>query len=170
MLEQELVSIVRFILDNTSNSSPYYHNLPESFCTPATYFPVPEISSRGETFLTYALEYTWYVKFIDIDTQSAYIRANQALNALQAKRNIITLLDENGAETSAGLRLYDPAINTVDTGIVQIKLSWASRRPYFSEDVLKMQKFELEAWEKGAYKTPNISEALAAIEDKIKEA
>lgn len=160
MIEQEMASIIKFILDNTEKSSPYYHNIPENFYVPATYFPVPEITSRGETFLTYALEYTWYVKFFDVDSQSAYFRAYQAINALQARRNVITLLDENGAEISAGLRLNDPSISVIDVGVAQIVLRWASRRPYAQSETSKMQTYDIEFWDKGAYKSPSLSAAL----------
>ena len=57
MIEQELASIIKFVLDATDDPAPYYHNIPEDFFVPAVYFPTPEITTGGETFLTYRMEY-----------------------------------------------------------------------------------------------------------------
>ncbi|MCX4265958.1 MAG: hypothetical protein OSJ64_03975, partial [Firmicutes bacterium] len=60
MLEQELASIMKYLLDTADNPSPYYWQVPQNFVVPAIYFPIPEIVSGGETFLTYKLDYAWY--------------------------------------------------------------------------------------------------------------
>ena len=63
MLEQEIASAIKFILESAGRPTPYYHNVPQGFLVPAVYFPPPEIISAGDTLLTYSLEYSWYVKF-----------------------------------------------------------------------------------------------------------
>jgi len=62
-LEQEVASIIRFILDATKSLTPYYWQLKEDFAVPSVYFPEPVFTSRGDTFNTYALEYSWLVTF-----------------------------------------------------------------------------------------------------------
>ena len=39
MLEKEVASIIKFILDSAGNPVPYYHNMPENFVVPSVYFP-----------------------------------------------------------------------------------------------------------------------------------
>ena len=38
MLEKEVASIIKFILDSAGNPVPYYHNMPENFVVPSVYF------------------------------------------------------------------------------------------------------------------------------------
>lgn len=57
MLEQELASIMKYTLDAAGTPTPYYYRVPQHFMVPAVYFPLPEIVSGGETFLTYNLDY-----------------------------------------------------------------------------------------------------------------
>ena len=47
MLEQEMASIIKFVLDRAGGPSPYYWNVPRHFCVPAAYFPTPEIDTGG---------------------------------------------------------------------------------------------------------------------------
>ena len=72
MLEQEMASIIKFVLDNAQGPSPYYWNVPQHFCVPAAYFPTPEIDTGGETFLTYYMDYVWYIKLFHKTGQGAY--------------------------------------------------------------------------------------------------
>ena len=53
MLEQEMASIIKYVLDRAGGPSPYYWNVPRHFSIPAAYFPTPELDTGGETFLTY---------------------------------------------------------------------------------------------------------------------
>ena len=71
MLEQEMASIIKFVLDNAQGPSPYYWNVPQHFCVPAAYFPTPEIDTGGETFLTYYMDYIWYIKLFHKTGQGA---------------------------------------------------------------------------------------------------
>ena len=118
---------------------------------PSVYFPVPEIVSGGDTLSTYALSYSWYVKFFHKDTQSAHELAFAALTELLSRRNLIPLIDKDGEYTGKGFRLKDPEIKTVDDGAVQLTLTWDSRRPYFREPTKKVTKLKLETYSKNAF-------------------
>ncbi len=142
LLEQELASIIKYTLDNSGVSAPYYYSVPEGFIVPAVYFPAPEITSRGETFSTYALEYVWFIKFFHSTTQDAYALALKVLTALKKQRNLVPLLNEDGSKTGEYLRLNDPSVKAVDTGVAQLALTWTSRRPYDREKVQKMVVWE----------------------------
>lgn len=144
MLEQEFASIIKYILDEAGNPSPYYYEVPENFVVPAVYFPVPEISTRGETFRTYAMEYNWFIKFFHNTTQEAYSLAFDALTAIKGNKNLIPLIGNEGSQTGENLRIKDPSLNTIDRGVVQIQINWISRRPYNREYAQKMQKYYIE--------------------------
>lgn len=146
MLEQEIASIIKYTLDRAGNPSPYYYEVPEDFIVPAAYFPTPEISTRGETFRTYAMDYTWFIKFFHNSTQEAYALALKALTAIKGSRNLIPLISTEGEQTGEKLRINDPSLNTIDSGAVQLQLNWTSRRPYDGNDVEKMQLYHIEGW------------------------
>lgn len=83
MLEQELASIMKYTLDRAGNPSPYYYEVPQHFTVPAVYFPTPEITTGGETFATYNMEYAWYIKFFHKSSQEAYALALAVLTAIK---------------------------------------------------------------------------------------
>lgn len=49
-LEQEIASIIRFILDATTGLTPYYQQVPDSFIVPAVYFPQPVLRRAARLF------------------------------------------------------------------------------------------------------------------------
>lgn len=150
MLEQEIASAIRFILDSTNGPTPYYHNVPQGFLVPAVYFPPPEILSAGDTLLTYSLEYSWYVKFFHEDTQKAQALAFAALTALQGRKNVVPLIDENGAPTGRGFRMLDPLLKPLENA-AQLTLMWKSPRPYNVGASQKMMTYDLNMAAKDAY-------------------
>jgi len=141
MLDREIASAMKFILTSAGNPAPYYNSVPQDFVVPAVYFPQPEITSRGDTLRTYALEFSWFVKFFHKDTQSANQMAFAALTALQRMKNVVPLIDDAGELTGRVFRMNDPAFRLVANGVAQLTLTWDSRRPYHREPVQKMMKF-----------------------------
>lgn len=163
MLEQELASIIKYTLDRARNPSPYYYEVPRSFNVPAVYFPTPEISTGGETFVTYNMDYVWYIKFFHRTSQQAYALGMEVLAAIKGRRNLIPLISKTGEETGAGVRLNDPKLKVLDNGAAQLTLEWRSRRPYDAEEATKMQSYEVEGWKNpDIYLTREIPAAYAA--------
>lgn len=150
MLEQEIASAIRFILDSTDGPTPYYHNVPAGFLVPAVYFPPPEIESAGDTLLTYSLEYSWYVKFFHKDTQRAQALAFAALTALQRRKNVVPLIDKTGAPTGRGFRMLDPVLRPLENA-AQLTLTWKSPRPYNVDASQKMMVYDLNMTAKDAF-------------------
>jgi len=159
MLEQEIASVIRFVLDSAGNPNPYYYSVPESFIVPAVYFPSPEINTGGETFRTYRMEYAWYITFHHKTSEDAYRLAQAALTAIMGRRCLIPLIKENGEYAGRGLRVNNPSIKPLDTGVYQLALSFVSRRPYDAEQVEKMQSYEVEAF----LKSPDEAAVQAAV-------
>ena len=129
MLEQEIASAIKFILDAAGSPTPYYHSVPQDFLAPAVYFPPPEIISAGNTLLSYLLEYSWYVKFFHKSTEEAYGIALKTLTALQDRKNVIPLIDDKGKLTGRGFRISDPSLKSLDNA-AQLTIIWKSPRPY----------------------------------------
>ena len=130
MIEQEMASVIHFILDAAGKPNPYYYSVPEKFTPPAVYFPSPEITTGGETFLTYRMEFAWYITFHHQTTEDAYELAHAALSAIMGRRCLIPLITEDGQKAGGYLRVDPPAIKQVDTGVYQFALTFVSRRPY----------------------------------------
>ena len=131
MIEQEMASIIKYVAEKAGGPSPYYWNVPQNFTIPAVHFPVPEISSGGETFSTYYLDYVWYIKFFHRTEQGAYAMGQTVLNSIRAARNLIPLIEEQGNEIPGEwVRVDDPSLKVVDDGAAQLTINWRSRRPY----------------------------------------
>lgn len=161
MLEQELASIIKFVLDAADNPAPYYHNIPEDFIVPAAYFPTPEIRTGGDTLLTYRMEYDWNIHFFHATTEDAHALALKALTAIKVSRNLIPLIDMNGNLTGDGIRINDPELRKLDRGAVRLAIHFVSRRPYYAKESVKAQSFEIEGWRlPDIYLTPNIPTVL----------
>ena len=48
MIDQEIASIIHFILGTAKGVSPYYFNMPQDFAIPSFFFPPPEFEAFGE--------------------------------------------------------------------------------------------------------------------------
>lgn len=131
MLEQEMASIIKFVLDRAGGPSPYYWNVPQNFTVPAAYFPPPEVETGGETFLTYGVDYTWFIKLFHATEQGAYSMGSAVLEAIRAARNLIPLIAEDGSTVEGSwVRVNDPALKALDDGAAQLTVGWRSRKPY----------------------------------------
>lgn len=161
MLEQEIASVMRFVLDHAAGAAPYYDKLPEGFLLPAVYFPAPEIETRGDTFETYALEYSWFIKVFHINARPAHELALSIVTAITAARNLIPLIDETGTATGKGFRLDDLELKNLDEtpSAAQIALYWRSPRYYNAAETQKMMTYDLDMRSKDAYR-----EAVSRIE------
>jgi len=159
MLEQEIASAIKFILDSADNPAPYYYEVSQDFIVPAVYFPQPEIDSRGDTLLTYALEYSWFIKFFHKDAQSAQALAFAALTAIQFQRNRIPLIDEDGKLTGRSFLVKDPLLKSISDA-AQLTLMWDSARPYYNKEYPVVQMFNASLYTKSAF-----DKAVSQIDD-----
>jgi len=159
MLEQEVASIIKFTLDSAGHPAPYYNEVKENFAVPSIYFPSPEIDTGGETFSTYRLGYSWFVKVFHKTTEDAYAMALKVLLAIKGARNCVPLIATDGQNTGELLRIKDPAIKKLDSGVYQIEFGWDSRRPYNDPEYLLVQDYHIKGW----------SDAEAYLEKEITE-
>ena len=159
MLEQEIASIIKWMLDNSGNPNPYYYAIPQSFAVPAAFFPVPEIETGGETLSSYNMDYTMFVKFFARTREEAYRLGLLATTATRTARNLVPLIKEDGEKAGSGIRIRDPELKVLDDGAAQMTVSWRSRRPYVTEDSEKMMVIDLSLHGK-PYKEKTIDEAM----------
>lgn len=164
VLEQEIASIIKFLLDSTGNPSPYYYKVPQSFTVPAAYFPPPEINTDGETLTAYGMDYTMYVKFFALSSEEAYQYGLKAVTTIRGRRNLVPLIQEDGKpQPGRGLRINDPSLKMLDDGAAQVTVNWRSRRPYDDEAVQKMMTYEVEGWHNpDVYVSHTITAAMEA--------
>ena len=153
MLEQEMASIIKFILEKAGSPPPYYNEVPEGFLLPSVYFPSPEVTSDGDTFRTYALKYAWFINFFHVDKASAYNLAFPVLTAIRKARNLIPLIGVDGKPTGDIFRIKDPSLKGVDDslGASQLTIEWDSARPYDDPESQKMTGYDLNIHAKAAY-------------------
>ena len=144
-MEQELASIAKFILTAVGNGvQPYYRNLPEGFRYPAVYFPVPEITTGGDTFSTYRADYIWFVTFIHGSNQDAYKLASTALNTIQQNRRLVPLLSESGSQADKRyVRLHDPSLRMTAENTAVLVIEFTSRRTYTDKRGNMMTSYDL---------------------------
>lgn len=145
-LEQEIASIIAAAQRVAGDIGYYYWNIPESFRYPAMFFPTPEIATNGDTFRSYASDYSWYIKVFSETTEQAHSIALSVLTALKEARNYVPLVDEEGQPTGKNLRLKDPSLKKLDDGAVELVIEWTSRRPYdrSTAEPLKMQNINID--------------------------
>ncbi len=141
MLEQEVASIIKFTLDNAGNPAPYYEEIKRNFVVPACYFPSPELDTDGETLQTYRVRYSWLIKFFHTTTAGAYEMAAAVLDALKRARNLVPIIGNDGIETGEFLRILDPSIKKIDSGVYHLNIEWDSRRPYDVPTEKYMQEY-----------------------------
>lgn len=131
LLEQEMASIMAFIYKESGAEAAYYWDVPQHFQVPSVYFPVPEESSGGETFLTYHVDYAWYVKLFEQTSQRAYVMGRNVLREIRSRRNLVPMVDEGGSEVpNMWVRVNDPSLKSLDNGAAQLEVTWRSRMPY----------------------------------------
>ena len=123
-IEQEVASIVAYLLPHTGNPYPYYYSIPEDFRYPAVYFPSPEFTTDGDTFLSYGMELTIYVKFFALTSENAYDLALAGATSIRADRNLLPLIDTAGEVIKRQwLRVRDPSVKVLDDGAAQLTVS-----------------------------------------------
>ena len=159
MLEQEIASIIKWMLDKTGNPHPYYYAIPQSFAVPAAFFPTPEIETGGETLNSYNIDYVMYVTFFAKTRQEAYRLGFMAVSETRAAHNLIPLINEDGSETELGVRINDPTVKVLDDGAAQVTVSWRSRRPYTTDTAEKAASFDLSLYGK-KYEEKTVDEAM----------
>lgn len=160
-LEQEMASIIKFVLERAGKIAPYYWEVPEHFVVPSAYFPMPEIDTGGETFLTYSMDYTWYIKIFHRTKEKAYSLGLAIITAIRATRNLVPLIAQDGSEIEGcWVRLNDPKLEMLDGGTAQLTLSWRSRRPYNETEAQRSQSFNVDFMKPGREISDAYAEAL----------
>ncbi len=148
MIEREIASVIKYVIEKSEKPSPYYHEIPEGFLIPAVYFPIPEVETDNDTLSTYKLTYIWFIKFFHKNTEKAYEMAVKVLKSLKDNRNQIPIVNDKGGKTGKSFYIKNPSIKKLDSGAVQLAIEWESRRVYTIEAVLKTQRYFIDRYVK----------------------
>lgn len=124
-IEQELAAMVRFLLNEKEDITPYFLQVPSDFQVPAIFFPVPESQCKKVTFSTVKTEMVWRIRFLAADDTEAYKMAVTAQNRVIEADNKIPLYEVDGTEIEKRLQIGHPHITKLGTGIIQMELNCA---------------------------------------------
>lgn len=160
-MEQEIASIIKFVLDSAGNPTPYYYNIPQNFLVPAAFFPDPDIDTAGDTLSTYEVSHVFPIKFFASTTEKAFDLASRALTAIKERRNLIPLVDFDGEQLDRGVRVRDPSAKRAGEGAVLLTIKFVSRRPYYREASTASSGYEVIFNNKAAYQSVTISDEKA---------
>ena len=148
LIEREIASVIKFVIDTSGNPYPYYREIPEGFLIPAVYFPVPEIETDNDTLSSYKLTYIWFIKFFHKSTPKAYEMAAKVLKELKGGRNQIPIVSDKGFNTGKSFYVKNTGIKTIESGTVQFSIEWESRKLYTYEAVLKTRRYYIDRFVK----------------------
>lgn len=147
MIDQEIASIIHFILGTAKGVAPYYFNMPQNFAIPSIFFPPPEFEAFGDTLQSFRFDYSWTIPVFAYDNSKAHAIAANAAHILETYRRAVPLIGEDGKPTGRSLRLKDPEVKDLDKdgvpGSAGLVLHWSSRRPYYEADAPKMLTYIL---------------------------
>lgn len=148
MIEQEMASVIHFLLKAAGNPTPYYWDIPQGFMVPAMYFPRPVIMTGPDTLETYYMDQTMYVKVFAKNTEQAMDIGRQTVRQVRQAKNLIPLIGKDGnalteefGKSRDYVRLQDPELSSSDECTCRMIIRWRSREPYNHIDVQKMMRF-----------------------------
>ena len=130
MLEQEVASIMRYVLAKSGLTDYYTDILPETFAFPSVYFPAPELDSEYDTLSTYSVHYRMPVRFFASDNQTAYKLALTVANHLFSERNRIPIINQDGTDSEKYFRVKRSEVTSIDTGVFGFNIEWDSVRTF----------------------------------------
>ncbi len=168
MLEQEMASIIKFVLDESNNPAPYYWKVPESFTIPSVFFPPPEIVTGADTLSTYSMDYAWNIVMFGRSDQAAYEMGAMVNERIRFYHNLIPLIDTEGERIDGRfVRVDDPSTKLLDSGAMQLVVTWTSHRKLYRPQVELMQ----EHYEDYTLKGPQYEELVltAAMEAALEQ-
>ncbi len=144
MLSKEAASVAVFILKLFPDINAYYDIMPESFKSPAVYFPCVMSETSGDTLNSFSVKYSEQIKFFGRSKQEAFDFAQRALLSLKAEKNLVSLVEKNGVQTREKFRLCEPSIETDGLYCAALNVSWIDYLPFGSTENNKMEKAYLE--------------------------
>lgn len=139
MLEQEIAALVHFL--EPLHLKLYFGELPQGFAIPSAYFPPPEVEGGQFSVSTYENVFTVFVKVFDRTSLESYDMASRIVKAIQSRRKLIPLYDEEGKLTGKNFRIIELGAKNIDAGITQVHMSWKTHAAYDQETYAKAARF-----------------------------
>lgn len=149
MLQDEIGSIMKYCYDKNP-VEVYLDRIPQDMVIPCMYFPIPIVSSSGDTFSSYRNSYQLFVKVFAKKTQQAHTRAHAIAEGIRKARFMIPIISQVGVVTGSFMRLStDIQTKELEEDVAQLSIKWNSRYPYDREVYQTMNKFYITTALKG---------------------
>lgn len=120
-LEQSLAAAVRYVQDHLEEGTClYFDDMPENFCVPSVYFPVPRTVGKKVTFDTYLMTIyfeAWFMANTDWQAEGAAAVVRESLLIDNCR---IDSRDIDGNTTGKIFHVTDVETNPVETGIIRL--------------------------------------------------
>lgn len=126
MLEAELASIAKAIVDISGIHNIEFEEVSDGFKRPSLFFPPVEQDGSTPTFDAFAFDNSLYAKVFDQSAKKATDFAAGISFGLLERRLKIPLLNEEGLETGGIVRLTSVSHKSIDSGSAQIYIRWKS--------------------------------------------
>lgn len=126
MLEAELASIAKRMVEISGVSEIEFDTAADGFPRPSLFFPPVEQDTTQPTFSSFGFENSLFVKVFDNSTKAAMEKAAAIVFALNQDRKQVPLVDESGNFTGKPLRLKQLSHKRTDEGTAQIYCTWSS--------------------------------------------
>ncbi|WP_368653764.1 DUF6838 family protein [Ornithinibacillus sp. 4-3] len=133
-MNQEIGSIMAYMY-SLFPVQIYDKELPQEFEVPSMYFPLPTSFGSNDTNQTYLKSYTLNIKVFHDDTNQAYYQAEKLADTIASNREVIPMVDVDGAETGDFIRFNRIETRDGSNGAAMLILNWDSRYYYHRDDV-----------------------------------
>lgn len=137
MIEREVASVIRFILDNAGEINPYYNSVPENFLVPAVFFPPPEVNDRADTLYSYGATYLWPITFHASTSEEAYAVALSVFHAIKRARSRVPYIHDDGSLDERGMKLDSASVKPVDECVAQLLITFTARKGLTDDEIKK---------------------------------
>lgn len=111
----------------------YEKEVPKGFTVPSLYFPAPTSFDENDTNMTFIKVYSLSVKLFHEDSVIANDRAEMIADDIRSSKNIIPMVDPDGAPTGDFVRMSRIETRIGDSGVATIVLQWESSYRYKRE-------------------------------------
>lgn len=134
-LQACLASCVKYIKDSSGiTAPPYFNELPENFYVPSIYFPVPRTETRKVTLSSWRTDIHMESWFAACTNWEAFAYAEAVRDAIIQDGCAIAVLEQDGTESGAMVRITEPVIRKQEDRIVRMAFTIKDYHQYEPDD------------------------------------
>jgi hypothetical protein len=147
MIEQQIASIARNLIDICGIEKVYLDDVPEEFETPSLYIPFPEsVDNTFDSVDTFRRDYVVYINiFHNTTTQAMEVADDVCLN-LYSQNLKVPIIRVNGSLDSSYLKLDKCTSSKIDNGVSQVAIQWHNVLKSLDEPIEYFDKLTVESY------------------------